>query len=521
MKNPTIALPLPDPDDFSLDLSKAANAPIIARQSKPQLWLCLYFPDISLETVANKNSDQAQVVIVENAREVLVYRACARALECGITENMSLNAAYALCPELTIHYRDEAKEVLNMASIADWAHGFSSQVSIVSVEKILLEIKGSLRLFSGLSAMLEKMANSFQAQFSFHYQLAVSPVALASQLLCEAGDKIRVKKMADLRPAIANMPLELFLQNDIRTLSKIKKTGVKTVQDIIRLPRDGLARRFGPALLNRLDQLLGDAPDPRSIYEAPLFFKRSIDLPMETSSLKIIHHAANRLFQQLEKMLRQNDMGVVQLSIVLHHLHHSSEMSLRMRQISRAAVQMSALFQEKMERTKLSAPVIEVTVSADNILPFVTTTSSIFLHVPAGENNLSTDPQWENVLEQLQNRLGNDAINYLQVQDEIHPDWAWRYQNTLPVVQPSGTDLRPLWLLQPAKPLALHNNWPVYHGKLKFLKGPERIQTGWWRGDDKRIARDYYIALVENVGYLWVYRDLKKNGRWYLHGFFG
>jgi protein ImuB len=48
-----------------------------------------------------------------------------------------------------------------------------------------------------------------------------------------------------------------------------------------------------------------------------------------------------------------------------------------------------------------------------------------------------------------------------------------------------------------------------------LLAGPERIESGWWDGDDAK--RDYFIARSEESSLLWVYRD--EEG-WFVHGLF-
>jgi protein ImuB len=58
----------------------------------------------------------------------------------------------------------------------------------------------------------------------------------------------------------------------------------------------------------------------------------------------------------------------------------------------------------------------------------------------------------------------------------------------------------------------------VFHGELQLLRGPERIETGWWDGGDVR--RDYYVARDQRGVQLWIYHDLRE-ARWYLHGLFG
>jgi protein ImuB len=53
---------------------------------------------------------------------------------------------------------------------------------------------------------------------------------------------------------------------------------------------------------------------------------------------------------------------------------------------------------------------------------------------------------------------------------------------------------------------------------LSLLTGPERIESGWWDGHD--IARDYFVACNPAEAMLWIYRERRAKGQWYLHGFF-
>ena len=59
-----------------------------------------------------------------------------------------------------------------------------------------------------------------------------------------------------------------------------------------------------------------------------------------------------------------------------------------------------------------------------------------------------------------------------------------------------------------------------------MLAGPERIESGWWdarEGGDKAVGdvrRDYFIALSANSCWLWIYRECRAPGGWFLQGFF-
>ncbi len=48
--------------------------------------------------------------------------------------------------------------------------------------------------------------------------------------------------------------------------------------------------------------------------------------------------------------------------------------------------------------------------------------------------------------------------------------------------------------------------------------GPERIETGWWRG--RSVRRDYYRLELHTGHWLWVFRQLTDD-HWFLHGMFG
>src|SRR5262249_35104621 len=71
---------------------------------------------------------------------------------------------------------------------------------------------------------------------------------------------------------------------------------------------------------------------------------------------------------------------------------------------------------------------------------------------------------------------------------------------------------RPLWLLAAPRPLGAD---PAA-AKLDLVSGPERIETGWWDGEE--VGRDYFVGRGMRGEALWLYRD--RGGAWFLHGVF-
>ena len=86
---------------------------------------------------------------------------------------------------------------------------------------------------------------------------------------------------------------------------------------------------------------------------------------------------------------------------------------------------------------------------------------------------------------------------------------------------------RPLRLLARPVPLVavsimpegppLQFRWQGREHRVVHTWGPERIETGWWRG--RRIRRDYYRVETTTGRRYWLFRSL-DDGRWFLHGMF-
>jgi protein ImuB len=89
----------------------------------------------------------------------------------------------------------------------------------------------------------------------------------------------------------------------------------------------------------------------------------------------------------------------------------------------------------------------------------------------------------------------------------------------------------PPWLLPHPLRLQVHGEKPQYHGPLRLLAGPQRLETGWWdAGAQGPAVRDYFIARSEEAGLLWVYRERlaarrdaqaeTAPARWFLQGIY-
>jgi protein ImuB len=82
------------------------------------------------------------------------------------------------------------------------------------------------------------------------------------------------------------------------------------------------------------------------------------------------------------------------------------------------------------------------------------------------------------------------------------------------LLEPGPLPLEVSSVIPAGPPVSLQ--WRNRHHRVAASWGPERIQTGWWRGHS--IRRDYYRIETDTVLRHWIFR--RHDGRWFLHGAF-
>ncbi|MEW6646574.1 MAG: DNA polymerase Y family protein [Pseudomonadota bacterium] len=471
------------------------------------LWLAIHLPHLALELFPPCVPPFA---VVDGAEQrPLVHSRNRAAAALGIGRGMPLSAARSLCADLVVQPRRAAAEQAALEQLALWAGQYTSQISL-QPNGLLLEIGGSLALFGGL-ASLQSQIDAGLRDLGYHPYPGIAPTPLGAWLLARARDPEPATDRAALTRRLHPLPIEL-LEVSAQTLHTLRGLGLATLGDCLRLPRAGLARRLTPDLLLHLDRAFGLLPDPRPSYTPPMEFNARIALPAETANIEALLFPLRRLLLQLSGLLRAKGAGVQELQLHLEHRQRSaSRITLGLLQPSRDSQHLLALLRERLDRFDLPAPVEAVALHTARFPALDQEHHELFAAPNKIENDRTT------LIERLRARLGNDAVHGLALHTDHRPEKAWKTcapatANTTQHVQAENTaaTARPLWLLPAAQPQSLLG--------LRLLRGPERIESGWWDGADA--ARDYYIALTPQGQRLWVYRD-NSDSRWWVQGEFG
>jgi len=473
------------------------------------LWLALAIPDLPLAVFERLRGDGTPFIVSEQQAVLAANRA---ALAGGVRPGMRLTAARALLPRLAVHPRDGEAEARALRQLAAWALQFTPFVSLQPPHGLLLEIGGSLRLFDGLSNLLSRIGQAL-AELGYSGVRGVAPTPTGAWLLARAGDQQPALEPETLRAQLEALPFTALMLDPAQALA-LEGLGLTTIGDCLRLPRAGLARRLGPDLLLQLDRALGTAPDPRRPYLPPPRFQARLELPSEVEHCEQLLFALKRLLQELCGFLRGLDSGSQRLEIELRHADGPHTLvRVGLVQPSREPDYLLGLVRERLERVELRAPVRSLDLRAADIQLLAPERPEL-LGDPGRPRHL-----WSHLVERLHARLGEDAIHGLSTRSEHRPEHAWAYTAPGRPAEAEQHGERPLWLLPQPHPLRLQGGRPYWHGPLILESGPERIETGWWDGQD--VSRDYYTARNPKGTRLWVFRERRDQRQWFLHGLFG
>jgi protein ImuB len=436
-----------------------------------------------------------------------------------------------------------------------WALQFSPRVTVLE-GAVLLEVQASERLFGGRKALLHRIQRECgELQVA---SMAVAPTALAARglLRCMACPTVP-DNAANAAPTVAvaactqrtlaavldALPLSALLAT-VPHEPTLQRLGCNQLGQVRALPRGGVSRRFGAALLNALDQAYGQQIEIYSWVTLPEQFSVRLEFNSRIELAEGLMFGAHRLLGSLKAWLTVRQSGVTGISLHWEHdLQRRGEakagsLVVRTGQASRDTQHLARLLSEHLARTELLAPVVAITLQALDVEPLPTMSASLLPDDAASGESL------QQLLERLSARLGAQRVLTGHTVADHRPQrmqaWAPYTQATAAPDVPGHWASYPCWILRQPLRLAVVKDKPIYQGPLQLMAGPERIETGWWPQPDGGLIddltdsltlRDYFIASSEMAGLLWIYRQRTglagstASGAaqvgWYLHGIYG
>ena len=380
-------------------------------------------------------------------------------------------------------------------------------------------------------------ASSASRRTSSHLTDTVTRYELPIQIV---PPDMQQHELSSLPIASSRLPLK-----DLQILAHL---GIRSIGQLFSLPREDLPSRLSAVAVARVHQLLSLAdesidPLPES---NPVAAAWSSEYP--ANSFDDIRQVLQHLVESVADQITRRRVAC---SVLICDLTCASGKKLLLSagvvKPTQSAEFMFEVLRLRLETLPLAEPVSAISMAVQTVPIPVSRQRDLF----SSTEHVRPQEELATLIARLSNRLGPQSVSTIRIQADPRPEFAIvpdpviasadstvrapqsehilqrltepdpdagrRIERTLP---------RPLRLLATPQPIAGRGDDQPPPARISVLGqqkrimelyGPERIQTAWWT--DEPCHRDYYRAVTETGGQLWIFREL-QTGNWYLHGLF-
>ena len=437
----------------------------------------------------------------------------------------------ALLPD--IQSPDESRRTEAASGLATWCLQFTPRVAVVEPVSeraaVVMELEASVRLFGGKRKLVERIRD--ECGDLGVKQLGWAPTSLSAVALARSGASNGFAK--PLEQMLDGLPLHC-LTSVAAHQETLARLGCQTLGQVRALPRGGLSRRFDKELLAAMDQAYGLSPEVHHWVELPDTFSSKLELMARVELAPALLFGARRLMLQMSGWLAARHSGVTAFTLKWCHdamrsksAGDGGELTIRTAIATRNIEHLTRLLAEHLAKVELLAPVGDLELVAVDVESLEDKAASLFPEPQQQGESLAL------VLERIAARLGPDRVLRPVVLEDHRIEWMSHWQpapmklarktnRSVDIPQPTFVFPEPLGL-------AMRGHRPLYQGVLQLLAGPHRVEGGWWdrttlNGEEatRNVTRDYWVALSEHAGVLWVFQTRLADDEtaWFLHGTF-
>ncbi len=497
----------------------------------------------------------------------------------GLAPGWTLADARAAVPRLATLPAEPQADVTALRRLALWMSRYGARVSIErpasggarkgkaaellsaidAPDGISIEITGVAHLYGSETGLLADLVRRI-AGFGLTVRpgLADTPGAAWAIARAVTSRRLADRILAPGETAAGLAPLPIAaLRLAPETATLLKRLGLKSIGDLVHLPRPSLERRFkskeaAAAVLTRLDQALGLAKEPARALVPPIRFavRRSFAEPLVASEGVLA--SLSDLAHELGEALSAARQGARRLVLALYRSDGSlARIAAGLSRPSREPDHVRRLLADRLASIDLGYGVDLMTLAA----PATEALEAEQDGIAGLAAHKSDGPAL--LVDRLSSRLGPDRVLKLAARASHLPEAAEVRVSALAespapaIAPPVRLGARPPFLLPHPEPVAVvaeipdgppaSLEWRRRRCRIVKAQGPERIAPEWWqpllaleREQEEAIAskrhprtRDYYTIEDEVGRRYWVFREglygreeSEAPPAWYLHGLF-
>lgn len=439
----------------------------------------------------------------------------------GLNAGMPFSDARAFCPELQSHPADPLADRRFQYALRRWAVRYCPWVGLEGEDGLVLDITGTAHLFGGEAELLMDMRQRL-SRAGITTRIGLGDSRGAAWALARHGEGC----------APIGAPLETLqdlpttaLRLEEKTVTALGRLGLRTIGDLAKAARAPLTRRFGPSLLMRLDQALGQQPEQITPLADPPHYGVRITLPDPIGIKSDVMEGTSRLLTQLCAKLKSRETGARVLRLTLRRVDQDSQqVELRLARPMRDAARILPLFARGIGDVDAGYGIDQMRLEAVQVEPMPVQQLS---HVSSsGKDHL------DDLITRIGTRIGLENVQrFLPADSHIPersfliapaaysaPDKAWSSLRPRPLrIFPPNPLLGSYTGAAPPK----HFRWRRMSFATARTTGPERISPEWWLEEDnwRSGVRDYWTIETRQGRRLWMFFTPQKPN-WYVQGEF-
>ncbi len=461
----------------------------------------------------------------------MVIAADTRAQKLGIHPGMAVAHAQAMLPDLRIEEADPAGDEAALQRLAAWCLRHVSPLAAPCADGVFIDVTGCTHFFADGEAGLLAQLGGRLIQAGFSARAAIAGTPGAAHALARHGD-VTISQPDCATTVFAKLPAcALRLPDEI--LQALRRLGFETIGQIMDAPRAPLAKRFGTAVLGRLDQLLGRVAEPIEPVLVPEMPRARLGFPDPIATPDDLARAIRLLCDSLCEKCLQRGLGVRQLDLVFSRVDGESPvLRIGTAAANRDPAHLARLLVEKLES-------IDPGFGIEHMRLTASLTDRLGARQSLSDLCADTQGDLAGLIDTLANRLGAHKVFCLAPVESDVPERSLRRISPLARAHGGWPDNlpRPPRLLTPPQPITVvsllpdhaprHFVWRRRPYRVHRADGPERIFGEWWKSDAEISAVRDYFSVEDSAGQrFWLFRkgdgENKQTGemRWFLHGLF-
>ena len=480
-------------------------------------------------------NDQPFVLTIADHGRKLVAAADPKAEAQGIFPGATVADARAIIPGLEVFDDIPGLSEKLLTALADWCIRYTPIAAVDVPDGLILDTTGCSHLWGGDEPYLQAILTRLQAR-GYDVRGAMAGTIGATWALARfgqglvAGDQRSQAGPSSLPERLYGLP-PAALRLEAATLGKLQKLGLITIGHFAHMARSALRRRFGPQLIQRLDQAFGREEEFLQPQQPVEQYQERLPCLEPIATATGIGIALQRLLEALTARLQKEGKGMREALFKGYRLDGKIEQQkITTNRACNNVAHLYKLFELRIAEIEPDLGIELFTLEATRLEDL----SPVQEQLWSGDQGLEARAIAE-LLDQLAGRFGSASISrYLP--DEHHwpersikpaqhlgekPSIPWRTDRPRPtILLPQPLPIQVTAPVPDYPPLLFRCQGKVY--QVKKADGPERIEREWWLEEGPH--RDYYCVEDQDGARYWLFRSGHYTGdrtqQWFLHGYF-